>query len=168
MAYKSLQQCITDLEKQGELLRIPKQVNPDLEMAGMQLDEFAKGGKAIIFENIKGSKFRAASNLFGTLERSKFMFRNSLKKVKQLIDLKTNPALDTYGVLAKELHPLVLGDELVKVLKLIISFCLSHKHTPQQPPYASSTEQELIDLNALLDEDGINISTILSKSVRTN
>ena len=93
MAYKSLQQCITDLEKQGELLRIPKQVNPDLEMAGMQLDEFAKGGKAIIFENIKGSKFRAASNLFGTLERSKFMFRNSLKKVKQLIDLKTNPAL---------------------------------------------------------------------------
>ena len=93
MAYKSLQQCITDLEKQGELLRIPKQVNPDLEMAEMQLDEFAKGGKAIIFENIKGSKFRAASNLFGTLERSKFMFRNSLKKVKQLIDLKTNPAL---------------------------------------------------------------------------
>ena len=93
MVYKSLQQCITDLEKQGELLRIPKQVNPDLEMAGMQLDEFAKGGKAIIFENIKGSKFRAASNLFGTLERSKFMFRNSLKKVKQLIDLKTNPAL---------------------------------------------------------------------------
>ena len=93
MAYKSLQQCITDLEKQGELLRIPKQVNADLEMAGMQLDEFAKGGKAIIFENIKGSKFRAASNLFGTLERSKFMFRNSLKKVKQLIDLKTNPAL---------------------------------------------------------------------------
>jgi len=92
MAYKSLQQCITDLEKQGELLRIPKQVNPDLEMAGMQLDEFAKGGKAILFENIKGSKFRAASNLFGTLERSKFMFRNSLKQVKQLIDFKTNPA----------------------------------------------------------------------------
>ncbi len=87
---------------------------------------------------------------------------------KSNVELKTNPALDTYGVLAKELHPLVLGDELVKVLKLIISFCLSHKHTPQQPPYASSTEQELIDLNALLDEDGINISTILSKSVRTN
>jgi 4-hydroxy-3-polyprenylbenzoate decarboxylase len=92
MAYKSLQQCITDLEKQGELLRITKEVNPDLEMASIHLDEFAKGGKAIIFENIKGSKFRAASNLFGTLERSKFMFRNSLKQVKQLIDLKTNPA----------------------------------------------------------------------------
>ena len=51
-----------------------------------------KGGKAILFENIKGSKFRAASNLFGTLERSKFIFRDSLKQVKKLIDLKTNPS----------------------------------------------------------------------------
>jgi len=91
MAYKSLQQCITDLEKKGELLRITKETDPNLEMASMHLDEFAKGGKAILFENIKGSKFRVASNLFGTLERSKFLFRDSLGIVKKLIDLKTNP-----------------------------------------------------------------------------
>tara|TARA_Y100000389_G_scaffold200051_1_gene239704 strand:+ start:1942 stop:2997 length:1056 start_codon:yes stop_codon:yes gene_type:complete len=84
------------------------------------------------------------------------------------VENATNPELELYGDLAKKLHPLVLGDELVKVLKLIISFCVNHKHTPQQPAYASKTEQELIDLNALLDEEGINISTILSKSVRTN
>ena len=92
MAYKTLKQCITDLEKQGRLLSITKEVNPDLEMASIQLDEFAKGGKAILFENIKGSKFMAASNLFGTLARSKFMFRDSLQSVKNLIELKTNPA----------------------------------------------------------------------------
>jgi len=92
MAYKTLKQCITDLEKQGRLLRITKEVNPDLEMASIQLDEFAKGGKAILFENIMGSKFMAASNLFGTLARSKFMFRDSLQSVKNLIELKTNPA----------------------------------------------------------------------------
>ena len=92
MAYRTLQQCISDLNKKGELKIISKQVNPDLEMASIHLDEFAKAGKAILFENIKGSKFRAASNLFGTLERSKFMFRDSLKIVKKLIDLKTNPA----------------------------------------------------------------------------
>ena len=84
------------------------------------------------------------------------------------VENATNPELEVYGELAKKLHPLVLGDELVKVLKLIISFCLNHKHTTQQPAYASKTEQELIDLNELLDEEGINISTILSKSVRTN
>ena len=91
MAYKSLQQCISDLEKKGELIRISEQVNPDLEMASIHLDAFAKGGKAILFEKIKGSKFWAVSNLFGTLERSKFMFRDSLQIVKDMIDIKTNP-----------------------------------------------------------------------------
>ena len=42
-------------------------------------------------KNIKGSKFSAVSNLFGTLERSRFMFRDSLQIVKDLIDIKTNP-----------------------------------------------------------------------------
>jgi 4-hydroxy-3-polyprenylbenzoate decarboxylase len=91
MAYKSLQQCVSDLDKKGELLKISDEINPDLDMASIHLEEFAKGGKAIIFENIKGSKFSAVSNLFGTLERSRFMFRDSLQIVKDLIDIKTNP-----------------------------------------------------------------------------
>ncbi len=91
MAYKSLQQCVFDLDKKGELLKISDEINPDLDMATLHLDEFAKGGKAILFENVKGSKFSAVSNLFGTLERSKFMFRDSLQIVKDLIDIKTNP-----------------------------------------------------------------------------
>ena len=78
MAYKSLQQCISDLEKKGELIRISKEVNPELEMASIHLDEFAKGGKAILFENVKESKYSAVSNLFGTLERSQFIFRKSI------------------------------------------------------------------------------------------
>ena len=60
-------------------------------MPSIHLDEFAKGGKSILFENVKGSKYKAVSNLFGTLDRSKFMFRDSLEIVKQLIELKTNP-----------------------------------------------------------------------------
>ena len=91
MAYKSLQHCISDLEKKGELFRVTEQVNPDLEMASIHLNEFEKGGKTILFENIKGSKFSATSNLFGNLERSRFIFRDSLKIVKDLIDIKTNP-----------------------------------------------------------------------------
>jgi len=91
MAYKSLQQCISDLDKKGELRKISEEVNPDLDMASIHLDEFAKGGKAILFENVKGSKFAAVSNLFGTIERSKYMFRDSLQTVKDLIEIKTNP-----------------------------------------------------------------------------
>jgi len=44
-----------------------------------------------LFENVKGSKYRAASNIFGTLERSQFIFRDTLPQVKQLIDIKIDP-----------------------------------------------------------------------------
>lgn len=91
MAYKSLQKCVSDLDKQGELLIVSDEISPDLDMASIHLDEFAKSGKTIFFKNIKGSKFSAVSNLFGTLERSRFMFRDSLQIVKDLIDIKTNP-----------------------------------------------------------------------------
>mgnify|MGYP000104224053 CR=1 FL=1 len=91
MSYKSLQECITDLDRKAEIKIITDEVNPDLDMASLHLNEFEKGGKAIFFENIKGSNYKAVSNLFGTLDRSRFMFRDSLEIVKQLIELKTNP-----------------------------------------------------------------------------
>ena len=61
-----------DLENQGELKRISVESNPDLEMASIHLDEFAKNGKAILFENVRGCKYKAVSNLFGSLARSQF------------------------------------------------------------------------------------------------
>jgi len=91
MSYKSLQQCIFDLERKDEIRIISDEVNPDLDMATIHLDEFAKNDKALFFENVKGSKFKAVSNLFGTLDRSKLIFRDSLDSVKKLIKLKTNP-----------------------------------------------------------------------------
>ena len=91
MSYKSLHKCISDLETKGEIRKVYEEMNPDLDMATMHLNEFANGGKAILFENIKGSKYKAVSNLFGTLERSKFMFRDTLQIVKELINIKNNP-----------------------------------------------------------------------------
>jgi 4-hydroxy-3-polyprenylbenzoate decarboxylase len=93
MAYKSLQQCVSDLDKEGELKRISTESNPDLEMASIHLDEFAKNGKAILFEDVKGSQYKAVSNLFGSVARSKFIFRDSLQIVKDLIQIKTNPSV---------------------------------------------------------------------------
>ncbi|MES2425483.1 MAG: UbiD family decarboxylase [Bacteroidota bacterium] len=91
MGYPNLQACILDLEKHGHLIRIKEEVDPYLQMAQIHLRVFEKGGPAILFENVKGSKFPAVSNLFGTLERSKFIFRDSLDKVKTLVDVKTDP-----------------------------------------------------------------------------
>src|SRR6201986_289588 len=91
MSYASLKACIADLEKNGHLIRIKEEVDPYLQMAAIHLRVFEHRGPAILFENVKGSKFPAVSNLFGTLERSKFIFRDTLDKVKPLIDLKSNP-----------------------------------------------------------------------------
>lgn len=91
MGYPSLQACIADLEKNGHLIRIKEEVDPYLQMAAIHLRVFEHQGPAILFENIKGSKFPSLSNLFGTLERSKFIFRDSLEQVKTLIELKNDP-----------------------------------------------------------------------------
>ncbi|HEY5326988.1 MAG TPA: UbiD family decarboxylase [Mucilaginibacter sp.] len=91
MSYPSLQACIADLEKHGYLIRITEEVDPYLQMAAIHLRVFENEGPAILFENVKGSKFPAVSNLFGTLERSRFIFRDTLEKIKTLVDLKSDP-----------------------------------------------------------------------------
>ena len=91
MAYASLEECLIDLEKNGHLVRIKEEVDPYLEMAAIHLRVYAQKGPALLFENVKGSKFRAASNIFGSLERSKFMFRDTMDSVQKIIALKNNP-----------------------------------------------------------------------------
>jgi 4-hydroxy-3-polyprenylbenzoate decarboxylase len=91
MGYKSLAECVADLEKHGHLLRIKEEVDPYLEMAAIHLRVYEQKGPALFFEKVKGSPFPAVSNLFGTLERSKFMFRDSLESVGQLVDLRSDP-----------------------------------------------------------------------------
>jgi 4-hydroxy-3-polyprenylbenzoate decarboxylase len=91
MAYKSLEACLTDLEANGHLVRVKEEVDPYLEMAAIHLRVYEAKGPALLFENVKGSKFRAASNIFGSLERSKFIFRDTFEKVQRLIELKSDP-----------------------------------------------------------------------------
>ena len=91
MAYISLETCLLDLEAKGHLIRIREEVDPHLEMAAIHLRVHEAGGPALLFQQVKGSKFRAASNIFGTVERSKFIFRDTLSLVQQLIELKNEP-----------------------------------------------------------------------------
>ena len=92
MRYSSLKECIDDLEKHGELIRIQEEVDPYLEMAEIHRRVFQVQGPALLYERVKGSPFPAVSNLFGTLKRSRFIFRSTLKGVQRLIELKADPA----------------------------------------------------------------------------
>lgn len=89
--YKNLTECLLELERHGRLVRITEPIDPDLEMAAIHRRVYALGGPALWFTNVKGSKFSAVSNLFGTIDRSHFLFRDTLKAVKKMIALKTEP-----------------------------------------------------------------------------
>jgi len=93
MRYRSLNECVMDLEKNNHLVRIKEEINPNLEMAEIQRRIYQANGPALLFERVGGSPFPAVSNLFGTIERSRFIFRSTFDRVKRLIELKADPSL---------------------------------------------------------------------------
>ena len=82
-----MQQSLLDLERSQQLIRISQEVDPHLEMAEIQRRAYAVGAPAILFENVKDSPFPAVCNLFGTLERARFIFRHTLPAVKHAVQL---------------------------------------------------------------------------------
>ncbi len=93
MGYQSLRQCVDDLERQRHLVRIDAEVDARLEVAEIQRRVCAAGGPAILFTRVRGCRFPMLGNLFGTIERARFMFRDSLESVQQLVQLKLDPTV---------------------------------------------------------------------------
>lgn len=91
MPYASLESALLDLEKHGQLKRIKHEVDPYLELSAIQLENYKNQGPVILFENVKGTPYRVVSNVFGSAERTEWMFRSTLKSVKRLITLRKHP-----------------------------------------------------------------------------
>jgi 4-hydroxy-3-polyprenylbenzoate decarboxylase len=89
--YRSLEACVLDLERHGHLVRVREEVDPELEMAAIHLRVHEAGGPALLFENVKGTRYRAVSNLFGTAERSRFIFRRTWEAAQRVIALRNDP-----------------------------------------------------------------------------
>ncbi|MCA8999634.1 MAG: UbiD family decarboxylase [Planctomycetaceae bacterium] len=92
MGYRNLRECLNDLEQTGQLVRISREIDPYLEAAEIQRRVYATGGPAILFERVKGTRFPMVSNLFGTIERTRYLFRDTLDLVRRLVELKIDPA----------------------------------------------------------------------------
>jgi 4-hydroxy-3-polyprenylbenzoate decarboxylase len=91
MGYRTLRDCIEDLERNKQLVRIDAEFDANLEVAEIQRRVYAAGGPALFFTRVKGCHFPMVSNLFGTIDRARFMFRDSLERVRKLIELKIDP-----------------------------------------------------------------------------
>src|SRR4051812_44980027 len=92
MGYRTLRDCIDDLERNKQLVRIETEVDAHLEIAEIQRRVYATGGPALLFTRVKGCRFPMVSNLFGTLERTRFLFRDRLEAVRRLVELKVDPS----------------------------------------------------------------------------
>src|SRR3989442_1668318 len=92
MGYPSLRACVADLERAGRLVRIEEEIDPFLEAAEIQRRVYLAQGPAIYYARVKGCRFPMVSNLFGTPERTRFLFRDTLEAVRHLVELKVDPA----------------------------------------------------------------------------
>jgi len=89
--HRSLRHCVEDLERHGHLRRVEVEVDAKLEVAEIQRRVYQAGGPALLFTRVKGCAFPMVSNLFGSMERMRFMFRGTLAAVRKLVELRTDP-----------------------------------------------------------------------------
>lgn len=76
---------------------------------------------------------------------------------------ETNQDLQNFGEVAITLHPSVFGDELVKLLDIMIQFMRTHIHTPQSPPVPDSILKKLEEYTI-----SGKLQDLLSNHVRIN
>ena len=97
MPYKNLQEFITVLEKENELIRIKEYVDPKLEMAEItdRISKSANGGKALLFENT-GYDFPVLMNAYGSEKRMCLALgvtdlNDTAKEIENLFQLLSSP-----------------------------------------------------------------------------
>ena len=69
MAYDGLRAFVETLEREGELVRVRREVDPNLELAEIADRTMKAGGPALLFENVKGSPFPLLINAYGSRRR---------------------------------------------------------------------------------------------------
>jgi len=96
--YKNLREFIDALDRAGELIRITKQVDPELEITEItdRVSKMRDGGKALFFEKVRGSKIPVLINAFGSYRRmamamGEATIDDAAKKISELLAIKGVP-----------------------------------------------------------------------------
>lgn len=92
MAYRSLRDCVEDLERVGDLRVIEAEVDPRLELGMIQRRAYQAEAPALLFTNLKGCRYPALANLYGTTRRARYVLRHGFRAVEAIIGLKADPA----------------------------------------------------------------------------
>ena len=115
------------------------------------------------FENVKTGPLQTFSQ--ANLQSTNINIFSPVGKFrdKGLASFEINEDLKSFGDFAGTLHPTVFGDELIKVLDLIIRALILHIHTPQSPltPIPETIELQTYTVSGKLQN-------LISKHVRIN
>jgi 4-hydroxy-3-polyprenylbenzoate decarboxylase len=136
---RDLRDWIALLEREGELVRVAAEVDPDLEVTEIVDRTVKAGGPALLFENPKGARHRLLINQFGTERRMCLAFG-----VEQLDDV----ARKVSDIL--EMQPPSGLIDKVRGLQKLKSVADSRPHTARRGPVHDIVLQgEEIDLSLL-------------------
>jgi UbiD family decarboxylase len=86
--HRNLRSFLDLLRRENDLVTIEAEVDPYLELAEIHRRTIERGGPAILFNRVKGSRFPVVTNLFGTNRRIELAFgRKPEQFIKQLVDV---------------------------------------------------------------------------------
>jgi 4-hydroxy-3-polyprenylbenzoate decarboxylase len=91
MAYRSLRDCADDLQRAGDLVVIDSLIDPHLELGMIQRRAYRSQAPALLFTNLKGCRYPALANLYGTKKRARYILRHGFRAVEAIIGLKADP-----------------------------------------------------------------------------
>jgi len=95
----NLRDFLEVLRVNNQLLTIDTPVDPYLEIAEIHRRVIAKGGPALLFTQVKNSRFPVVTNLFGTALRLELAFGkrpvNFVQGLVNLVERSMPPGLDT-------------------------------------------------------------------------
>ncbi len=92
MGYQDLKSCVRDLRNRGDLIDIQAQVDGHLELAAIHRKFQKEGGPALLFHNIRDCAFPVLTNLYGTWERTQYIFQKEIPQIKQLFKYRSDPS----------------------------------------------------------------------------
>jgi menaquinone biosynthesis decarboxylase len=72
--HRNLRSFLDQLRRENDLVTVETEVDPYLELAEIHRRVIDRGGPALLFNRVKGSKFPVVTNLFGTQKRIELAF----------------------------------------------------------------------------------------------
>jgi UbiD family decarboxylase len=84
--HRNLRTFLDLLSRENEIVTIDSEVDPYLEIAEIHRRVIERGGPALLFKRVKGSRFPVVTNLFGTRKRIDLAFGSKPEAfVKELV-----------------------------------------------------------------------------------